>query len=206
MGDTIVDKLSVFAEEAAHARDALSRTVGTIYTLYGIIIPAVIGALTLFGKDALGPDRMDILGFVIIVVTSGALAYANALWMEAHQYLRYLYLELFPRMYEEINATDKKNFFQYQACERDPYTFRPIYLFQAILVVGVSTLGIGAIVMNMSSDDWRPKVLLVLAIVSIIAAVYPSLLMQKSAKDLIKELKESTDQNANASGNRGITS
>jgi hypothetical protein len=187
-----MDELKVLSEEAAHARDAISRTMGTIYTLYGVIVPASIGALALFGKNAVGDNYLDILGFLIIMLSSGALAYANALWVEAHQYLRYMYLELIPRMYRYTDLKKEKNFFQYIASTREQYTWRPAYIFQLIIVIGVLLLGFGAIVVDVLSGDLRALILLIIAIVILIAASYTSILMLKSAQTLLSELRMST--------------
>ena len=186
-----MDKLSVLSDEFTHAREALSRAMGTIYTLYGVIVPMIFGALAVFGDDALGREQIDVLGFIVILVASGALSYANSLWMEAHQYLRYMYLELVPRMYQYADMQSERNFFQHIALTREPYTWRPVFVFHVLLIVGVVVLGLGAIASGLQANKFRAVSLFVLAIITVGSAVYTSILTQRSASGLLGDLKRS---------------
>ena len=185
-----MDKISVLTEELNHIRDALSRTMGSIYNLYGVIVPASLGALALFGEDALGKENIDVLGFMLILVVSAALSYSNALWIEAHQYLRYMYLELIPRMYRIVELNNEVNMFEYISVKREPYTWRPVLIFQLILILGVALMGLGAIVKAFDGcDSERAKFLAVIATVILATSAYTSFIIQKSAKSLFAELK-----------------
>lgn len=113
--------LTVYSEEMSHAREALTRTVGTIYALYGVVMPLAIGGFAFFGDKQIGDDNEHIPGFIVLFIISTATSYANALWMEAHQYLRYMYLELMPRMYSVASIEGKPNFFEYLAHSRKKY-------------------------------------------------------------------------------------
>jgi len=185
------DALTVLSQEVAHVREALSRTLGTIYTLYGIMVPAVLAGLALFGKDSFGPQLTDLLGAALVIIIAGAIGFANSLYMEAFEYLRYMYGELFPRMYRLVGLSGEKNFFQFQAVVRRTSSWVPNWLFYAVIVVGTSVIGIGTIAQRLPEGGLRTWVLLFLALFSIAATLLSTLLTIKSGACLLEELKRS---------------
>ena len=179
--------IAVLKEEATHLREALGRVIGTIYTLFGVVMPIVIGAAFLVGEKAADVVRLDLLGFGVLAIVSAAIAYSNTLWLEAHEYLRYKYLVLWPRMYKLVELAAEENFMQYQARTRLLRSWLPALIFQVAIMLAALILGVTFL--WPLGAPWGLKTwLLVAGLILFTGAVVSSLVMASSIKTLRLEL------------------
>jgi hypothetical protein len=181
--------IEVLLEEAAHAREALSRTIGTVYTLYGIIVPAILAGVAILATENLLVEQLYILGAGLLILVCGAIAFANSLWMEGFEYVRYMYLELFPRMYRLTGLTGERNFFQYQAEGRSWFSWLPNWLFDLLIYVAVSTVGIGTIMEGVEQREPHARALLFLAIFCLVLSAASTVIVIAASQKLFSELE-----------------
>ena len=155
-------KLQVLLQEADHVQEAISRSIGQAYTIFGIIIPGVFGAALLLTDKANKVVPIEYLSVALVGLVSLSLLFSATLWMEAYDYVRYKYSVLLPRMYELSDIHGEENFLQHVAANRKPEGWIPVILFQVVMLVLAGGLGSAGIMLG--TELFSGKQLTLLAI------------------------------------------
>lgn len=127
-------EIEVLLHESDHVQQAIGRATGTIYALFGVVLPAVFGAiLVATSKDNLVIGNAYI-GLVLSSIVTLAIIYANSLWTEAFEFMHYKYGQLYPRIYQAISKNDWENFMQFMKRTRGKESWIPAILFQSTVM------------------------------------------------------------------------
>lgn len=185
----IEHNLEVLKEEAVHLREAIGRAIRAIYTLFGVVLPLVLGAAVVLGKGEAQALQTEYLGFSVLAGVSVAFSYANTLWLEAIEYLRYMYVVLWPRMYELSGMKGQENFLHYSSRTRPSYSWLPAIIFQSTVLLG--TLGISLALSWPAFEADKANIwLLLIGLIFYLGATVSSGIMFYSLYNLKKELNK----------------
>jgi len=187
------DDLSVrvLLHESESVQDAISRAIGGVNAIFGIVVPAAFGVL-LFTSDKefsfLSPELRSVAlsGIVSLAVLS-----ASALWVEALQYLRYKYLVLLPRLYD-LGGISGENFLQYQARTRPREALVPTILFQVLVFVLGGGLSIAGVFLGTSGPTRDATLYIGLALAPLALAFVGSVATWNLGVRITREIRESS--------------
>ncbi len=132
-------KFDALLQESDHLHQSCQRVYGAIYTVFGVVTPGIIGIFLLIGKELQEPFDERIAAFSLVLIFCFGALWTNNLWMELFTYIRYRYLSLLPRLYEESNQGDQRNLVQV-VTPRSLISWMPINFFNlgsVAVLVGV---------------------------------------------------------------------
>ena len=101
---------------------SIQRTYQSIYTAFGVMMPALVGIFVFAAKEAppaavKGPAAksaldVSLLATVFILIFAFGSFWTQNMWMELLRYVRYKYVRLMPRLYALSGQTNVENFVQ----------------------------------------------------------------------------------------------
>ena len=106
--------------ELEDVQASIQRTYQSIYTAFGVIMPALVGIFVFAAKEAppaapkgsVATLDVSLLATVFILIFAFGSFWTQNMWMELLRYVRYKYVRLMPRLYALSGQTNEKNFVQ----------------------------------------------------------------------------------------------
>jgi hypothetical protein len=127
-------EIEVLLHESDHVQQAIGRAVGTIYALFGVVLPAVFGAILVVVSKESPLITNAYIGLILSSIVSLAIIYANSLWAESIEFMHYKYVQLHPRIYQAISKSNWENFMQFMKRTRKKESWIPALLFQSTVL------------------------------------------------------------------------
>ena len=146
MTDSDEFKLKVLLHESEQLDGTIARTVTTANTLFGVVLPIVLGFLVYTANATDVRIPVDMLAFSLAAIVSLVSIYNAGLWVVITGFLRYKYLILYPRLYELGAMIGYENSGQFLAREHKVRGLWPMGAFHLLAAVFTALLSIGGIV------------------------------------------------------------
>jgi len=90
----------------------IQRAQSALYTLFGVVLPAVISVFVFTAKEQSSVSHEHLATIFVVIVTLSTV-WANCVWIELFAYARFKYVVLMPELYRVSGRADAKNMQQF---------------------------------------------------------------------------------------------
>jgi len=137
-----IPTLNVLLHESDQVAERVSKIAGVVYTLYGVILPIISGAVLLAASNDEKRIPLELLAVALAGVVSLSIMYSSSLSIEVLHLVHYKSVELYPRIYSLVGRASWTNYVHFVCTkqrEMKTMSLLPTLLFMitTFLVTGV---------------------------------------------------------------------
>lgn len=185
-------EIDVLLQENDHAQQAIGRAIGTIYAIFGVVLPAVFGAILVVTSKGDCFLSKAFIGLILTSIVSLAILYANSLWVESFEYMHYKYGQLYPRIYLAICKNDWENFMQFMRRTRKKESWIPAILFQSTVIFLTFIYAFILVISDKPCPLMTKFIILAISIGLLLVAIYSSNHVRKHWMEIAHQVKKAS--------------